>query len=57
MNLTEKKLEEDVLARFHKLYEEKEAEVGSARMRDNEKMILLRVVDNRWMDLLMQWTN
>ena len=28
----------------------KEAEVGSARMRDNEKMILLRVVDNRWMD-------
>ena len=50
MDLTEKKLEEDVLARFHKLYEEKEAEVGSARMRDNEKMILLRVVDNRWMD-------
>ena len=32
------------------MYEEKEAEIGAERMRDVEKMILLRVVDNHWMD-------
>ncbi|MBR2389366.1 MAG: SEC-C domain-containing protein, partial [Mogibacterium sp.] len=30
--------------------EEKEAEIGSEQMREVERMILLRVVDNRWMD-------
>lgn len=48
--LTEEKLEDDAVAAFNKLYEEKEAEVGAAHMRGVEKMILLRVVDNRWMD-------
>ncbi len=49
-DLTEAKLSEDVLAKFHKLYEAKETEIGQERMRDVEKMILLRVVDNHWMD-------
>jgi len=32
------------------MYDAKEAEVGSERMREVERMILLRVVENRWMD-------
>ena len=49
-DLTEEKLEEDAKAIFRKMYDAKEAEVGSERMREVERMILLRVVDNRWMD-------
>ena len=48
--LTPEKLEEDVVAEFNRLYDEKEAEIGEEQMREVEKMILLRVVDNRWMD-------
>ena len=48
--LTPDKLEEDVVAEFNRLYDEKEAEIGAPQMREVEKMILLRVVDNRWMD-------
>ena len=48
--ITPDKLEEDVVAEFNRLYDEKEAEIGAPQMREVEKMILLRVVDNRWMD-------
>ncbi|MGN0735769.1 MAG: preprotein translocase subunit SecA [Anaerovoracaceae bacterium] len=49
-DLTADKLQADAVAEFHRLYEEKEAEIGADRMREVEKMIMLRVVDNRWMD-------
>lgn len=49
-DLTAEKLEADAVAEFHRLYEEKETEIGADRMREVEKMIMLRVVDNRWMD-------
>ncbi|MBQ9960899.1 MAG: preprotein translocase subunit SecA [Firmicutes bacterium] len=49
-DLTESKLAEDALEVFYKLYADKEAEIGEERMREVEKMILLRVVDNHWMD-------
>ena len=49
-DLTPEKLEEDVKEEFGRLYAEKEAEIGQEHMREVEKMILLRVVDNRWMD-------
>ena len=48
--LTPDILEEDVVTEFNRLYDEKEAEIGAPQMREVEKMILLRVVDNRWMD-------
>ena len=35
---------------LRELYEEKENEIGTEHMREVERMILLRVVDNRWMD-------
>ena len=49
-DLTEDKLMEDVKSAFRRLYDQKEAEIGAERMREVERMILLRVVDNRWMD-------
>ena len=48
--LDEDKLKEDIKAVFDELYAEKEAEIGTEQMREVERMILLRVVDNRWMD-------
>ncbi len=35
---------------FEDLYRQKEEEIGLERMREVERMILLRVVDNKWMD-------
>ena len=49
-DLTAEKLEEDVKDIFYEIYDKKEAEIGSQRMREVERMILLRVVDNHWMD-------
>lgn len=49
-DLTEAKLTEDAIKAFHDLYKLKELEIGEERMREVEKMILLRVVDNHWMD-------
>jgi preprotein translocase subunit SecA len=48
--LTPDMLKEDVYAEFVRLYEQKETEIGEAVMRDLERMILLRVIDNKWMD-------
>lgn len=35
---------------FEELYQAKEAEIGEDKMREIERMILIRVVDNKWMD-------
>jgi preprotein translocase subunit SecA len=43
-------LKEDVYDDFIKLYETKEGEIGESTMRDLERMILLRVIDTKWMD-------
>ena len=47
---TEDDLEEAVLELMKNAYADKEAEIGEEVMREVEKMIMLRVVDNRWMD-------
>ena len=39
-----------VMEAFETLYQEKEKELGTERMRELERMILIRVVDNKWMD-------
>ena len=41
---------EQLSALFHKTYAAKEAEIGSDKMREIERIILLRVVDEYWMD-------
>lgn len=42
---------EDIYEKAVKLYEAKEAEIGdSERMRELERVIMLRVIDQKWMD-------
>lgn len=48
--MTEETLKEEICEEFRALYDEKETEIGEERMREIERMILLRVVDNLWMD-------
>ena len=43
-------LREDTLRIFDEAYLAKEQEIGIERMRELERMILIRVVDNKWMD-------
>lgn len=43
-------LKEGIYADFEDLYKEKEEEIGIDRLREVERMILIRVVDNKWMD-------
>ena len=49
-DVTPEELREDVYAAIETAYEAKEAEIGPERMRELERMILIRVVDNKWMD-------
>ncbi len=48
--LTREKLTEDLLALCRKTYEAKEAEYGAPVMREIERVLMLRVVDEYWMD-------
>jgi len=50
LKLDRDKLKADIMERFEEAYRAKEAEIGEERMRELERMILLRVVDNKWMD-------
>lgn len=49
-DLDKETLKDDAMAIFDKAYEEKELEIGIERMRELERMLLIRVVDNKWMD-------
>ncbi|MDR1136650.1 MAG: preprotein translocase subunit SecA [Clostridiales Family XIII bacterium] len=49
-SLTPDILRTDAIEEFERLYAEKEEEIGIERMRELERMILLRVVDSKWMD-------
>ena len=48
--MTEDSLRESIIDEFEALYASKEEEIGKEQMREVERMILLRVVDNMWMD-------
>jgi preprotein translocase subunit SecA len=52
--LQELKPEEDIrdelVERAHKLYEQREQEIGEEIIRELERVILLRIVDEKWMD-------
>ena len=43
-------LNEDIMHMYEEFYQAKEQEVGIERMREIERMILLRIVDMKWMD-------
>jgi len=48
--LTKKEMKEMLQEKTLKYYEQREAELGSDTMRELEKAIMLRVIDNKWMD-------
>ena len=50
LSMTPESLFELVAGKFQALYTEKEEEIGVERMRELERMILIRVVDHKWMD-------
>ncbi len=50
LDMTEESLRNSIKEDFENLYNQKEAEIGTERMREVERMILLRVVDTLWMD-------
>ena len=41
---------DEILEKAHKLYEEKEQTIGENNMRELERVIMLKIVDERWMD-------
>jgi len=43
-------LKQKILDRILEKYEQRENEIGSERMREFERVVLLRVVDEKWMD-------
>ena len=49
-DLTKEKLTEDILSIAKEQYALKEEEFGAERLREIERVILLRVVDSKWMD-------
>ncbi len=51
-SMTEDKMVERLTARANELYDAKEKEIEPERMREVERMVLLRAVDTHWMDHL-----
>ncbi len=49
-SLSKEKLKDIVLKATEAMYEQKEEEIGSERMREIERVILLQVIDKKWMD-------
>lgn len=49
-DMDEESLKVGLYADFEDLYKAKEEEIGEERLREVERMILIRVVDNKWMD-------
>ncbi len=49
-NLDRDTLKDEIMEQFDEAYRAKEVEIGADRMRELERMILIRVVDNKWMD-------
>ena len=50
LGMTKAEVQELVGEKTHALYEAREQELGSETMREIEKAIMLRIIDNKWMD-------
>ena len=44
------KLRTELSQKAHTIYEEKEQEIGTQELRELERVVMLKVVDNKWMD-------
>jgi len=52
--ITYDELEEKLIAKLKEIYTQKEEQLGSERMREFERLILLQVIDSRWKDHLLE---
>ncbi len=50
LGMTKEEVKELVGEKTHALYENREEELGHETMREIEKAIMLRIIDNKWMD-------
>ena len=50
LGMTGREVKELLQEKTHALYEEREAEMGYETMRELEKAIMLRIIDDKWMD-------
>ncbi|MDD4802944.1 MAG: preprotein translocase subunit SecA [Syntrophomonas sp.] len=50
LGMTKEEVKELVGEKTHALYDSREQELGQETMREIEKAILLRIIDNKWMD-------
>ena len=48
--LTKEGLVDHILEKAHEIYKQKESEFGAEHFREIERVVLLRVVDSKWMD-------
>lgn len=48
--VTKESLREEIISELDSIYESKEKEIGDVHMRNVERMILMRVVDNMWQE-------
>ncbi|MGE5544471.1 MAG: preprotein translocase subunit SecA, partial [Bacillota bacterium] len=48
--MTRREVLEYLQTEAHRMYEERERELGSETLRDLERVVLLRVIDEKWMD-------
>ena len=49
-NLDKEKIIEEVQKKAHEIYDAKEAEFGADNLRELERVVMLKIVDQKWMD-------
>ncbi len=49
-NLNASDIIQELKDRIHEIYEQKEADFGSENLRELERVVMLKIVDQRWMD-------
>ena len=49
-NLNANKIIDEVKEKIHDIYAQKETEIGSETLRELERVVMLKIVDQRWMD-------
>ena len=49
-NLDKDKIIEEIITKAHNIYEAKENEIGADNLRELERVVMLKIVDQKWMD-------
>ena len=49
-NLDSQEILEELLKKTHEIYEQKEKDIGEKQMRELERIVVLKIVDSKWME-------